>query len=145
VVQGWSPDGLLLVFARAQLHLVDQATKDVRTVTPQPTSIWAGTCRFSPDGRHVLFIGQNKDKQSTLGVVDLLLGKTKVLTTFTDKDVRVACWSPDGGHIAYSFTKLDDEGKRIREGGVEVIRASGGLPRVLIEDTEKGVTLTDWR
>jgi RNA polymerase sigma factor (sigma-70 family) len=148
LVQAWSKDGLWLVFGRGHLFLVDPETRDARNVIKVAGGIWAGTCRFSPDGSKVLYIGSSKDQESILCVVDLRLGRTKILKTFPEQTRLSACWAPDGRRIAYSFAKTEEDGKRRRlvESGVEVIDADGrGKARPLLDEEERWMTLTDWR
>ena len=145
-IHAWSPDGLWLVFARGHFHLVDPETKEIRQITSEPTGFLAGTCRFSPDGKKVLFIGCPEDKTYNLSIIDLLVSKTKVLAKLANRWDFAACWSPDGRRIACSTTEVDEEFKRTGPCRVEIYDADGkGRPRVLLEEGAHWLTVTDWR
>jgi RNA polymerase sigma factor (sigma-70 family) len=145
-VHAWSPDGLWLVFAKGRFFLAHPQTKDVRQVTHEPTGFFAGSCRFSPDGKKVVFIGGVKEKQYELYVIDLLLGKTKLLAKLPNRWDFAVCWSPDSHRIALSSIEVNDDFKRKGPSRVEIYEADGkGRPRRLIEEENESLTVTDWR
>jgi RNA polymerase sigma factor (sigma-70 family) len=145
-IHAWSPDGLWLVHGRGHFFLVNPATKEVRQVTSETTGFFSGTCRFSPDGKKVLFIGCPKEKEYNLSVIDLLVGKTKVLADLTHRWGFAACWSPDSRRIACSTIEVDEDFKRNGPCRVEIYDAEGkGEPQVLFEEGMELFTLTDWR
>ena len=146
MIDAWSPDGLWLVHARGHIHLVNPQTQEVRQVTTEPTGFFAGTCRFSPDGKKVLFIGCAKDKEYNLSVLNLLVGKTKVLAELPGKWDFVACWAPDNRHIACTTVEVNKKLKRTGASRIDIYDAEGEeRPRLLMEEAEDWLTLTDWR
>jgi RNA polymerase sigma factor (sigma-70 family) len=145
-IHAWSPDGLWLVFAKGHFNLVHPQTKDSRQLNTEPTGFLAGTCRFSPDGKSLLFIGAPKDKEYNLSVINLLVGKTTVLANFRGRWDFSACWSPDSRRILCSTVEVDDKFKRNGPSRVEVFSLEPGVrPAVLIEDPTAWFTVTDWR
>jgi RNA polymerase sigma factor (sigma-70 family) len=145
-IDAWSPDNLWLVFARGHFHLVNPKTKEVRRLTSEPTGFLAGTCRFSPDGKKILFIGSNKDEEYNLSVLDVFSGHTKMLAKLKDKWDFSACWSPDSRRIACSSVDVDEKMERSGPCRVEIYDAEGlGRPQLLFEDREGGFTVTAWR
>src|SRR5262249_49617927 len=62
-LQAWSPDGAwFLAAGDSGLHLVKADGSVSRRLTKGTKTLLDGTCRFSPDGRRVLFAGVNPDK-----------------------------------------------------------------------------------
>jgi RNA polymerase sigma factor (sigma-70 family) len=145
-IQAWSPDGLWLVFDRGHFYLVHPKTRDVRQVTEEPTAAFAGSCRFSPDGKKILYLGCPHEKEYNLSVLDLLVGKPKVLANLTGRWDFAACWSPDSRRIACGSVEVDEKFKRTGPCRVELYDADGkGQPQTLLEEEEALLTLTDWR
>lgn len=145
-VHAWSPDGLWLVFAKGRFFLVHPQTKDVRQVTHETTGFLSGSCRFSPDGKKVVFIGGVKEKQYQLYVIDLLLGKTKKLAELPRRWDFAACWSPDSRCIAFSSAEVDDNLKPKGISRIEIYEADGkGGRQQVIEEKSEALTVTDWR
>jgi RNA polymerase sigma factor (sigma-70 family) len=144
-IHAWSPDGLWLAHAKGNFYLIDPQSKDVRQVTSERTGFFAGSCRFSPDGKKVVYIGGLKQKEYNLYVLDLLLGKTKLLAKLPHRWDLAACWSPDSRRIAFSSIEVDDDLKPNGPSRVEIYDAEGkGRPQRLIEEKEE-LTVTDWR
>ena len=140
----------------AQLHgtgtisggnlLANPKTKEVRRLTSEPTGFLAGTCRLSPDGKRILFIGSNKDEEYNLSVIDVFSGQTKVLAKLKDKSDFSARWSPDGHRIACSSVDQNEKMERSGPCRIEIYDAEGlGRPQLLFEDREGGFTATAWR
>jgi RNA polymerase sigma factor (sigma-70 family) len=145
-IDAWSPDGLWLVFGKGHFHLVNPETKDARQITTEPTGFLAGTCRFSPDGKKVLFIGVTKTQEYNLSVIDLLLRQTRVVATLPKKWSFSACWSPDSRHIALSCTEVEADFKRSGPCRLEIRDADGrGRPQLVREEADGWLTVTDWR
>ncbi len=146
LIHAWSPDGLWLVFARGHFYLMHPETREARQLNTEPIGFFSGTCRFSPDGKKMLFIGCPKEKEYNLSVIDLLLGKMSVLTSFKNKWDFSTCWSPDSRRIALSTVEADDDLKPTGPCRVELHEADGkDKPQLLIEERDAILTVTDWR
>ncbi len=144
-IHAWSPDGLWLAFAKGSYYLIDPQSQDVRQVTSEAPGFLAGSCRFSPDGKKVVFIGGWKEKEYNLYILDLLLGKTKLLAKLRGRWDFAACWSPDSRRIAFSSVEADDDFKSKGPYRVEIYDADGkGRPQRLLEE-KQWLTVTDWR
>jgi RNA polymerase sigma factor (sigma-70 family) len=146
VIHAWSPDGLWLIHARGHFHLVDPATNAMRQLTDEPTGFMAETCRFSPDGKKLVFVGVTKEKRHNLSVVDVLLGKTTVLADLAHRWNFAVTWSPDSRRIACSNVEVGDDFKPNGPCHVDVYDAAGkAKPQPLPEAAEAWLTVTDWR
>jgi RNA polymerase sigma factor (sigma-70 family) len=146
VIHAWSPDGYWLVHAKGHFFLVNPSTSEARQVTAEPTGFFSGTCRFSPDGKKVAFIGISKEKQYNLSVIDLLVGKTRVLAKLPDRWGFAVCWSPDSRRVACSTVESDANQKRNGPSRVELYPADGrGRPQTLLEEPTEWLTVTAWR
>ncbi len=146
VIQGWSPDGLWLVHARGHFFLVDPQTKQARRITSKVTGFLADTCRFSPDGKKVLFVGSPEEGLWNLSVIDLLLGN---LTVVADLDRRWdfgVCWAPDSRHIACTSIEADEHQKPTGPPRLEIYDSAGKeQPAVIAKGVAAMFTVTDWR
>jgi len=146
IIQGWSPDGLWLVHARGHFFLVHPETMEVRRITSKPTGFLADTCRFSPDGKKLLFIGSPKEGAWNLSVIDLLLGKQTVVAKFDRRWDFAACWGPDSRHIACTTIEVGEHQKPTGPNRLEIYNASGKeRSAVIVEGAVAGLTVTDWR
>ena len=122
-VEDWSPDGQWFVTSSDrhapygsgyQLYLMrTDATEQRRLTQGRGLNVYA---RFSPDGKQVLFLHQEKGKNS-IRTIELASGKE---TTLFEDDgltrVTFACWSPDGSHLTISREdwELDEKGEAFR-------------------------------
>ena len=61
----------------------------------------AGSPRFSPDGRRILFLAVSETGGRQLHIHDIASGKTRALTAFRGP-IMDPIWSPDGKRIAFS-------------------------------------------
>jgi hypothetical protein len=148
-IEAWAPNGKHFVANGDGLHLVKADGTGPTRLTPKGTNVMGGSCRFSPDGRRVLFVKVNKGESRSLFVADMADGKARpVVEALNLSDVH-ACWSPDGKRIAFSATMLDDEGNRMGETNLYVADADGkNLVTVRTERHPPNVVklrLMDWR
>jgi dipeptidyl aminopeptidase/acylaminoacyl peptidase len=145
-INAWSPDGFWLVHAKGHFFLVNPVTKDTRQVTAESTGYFSGTCRFSPDGKRVAFVGVTKENGYNLSVIDLLVGRTRVLAKLPDRWNFGVCWSPDSRRIAVSTVEVDADKRPNGPSRVEVYEADGrGRPQTLLEQPMALFTVTAWR
>jgi Tol biopolymer transport system component len=146
IIHAWSPDGFWLVHGKGRFFLVNPLNKDTRQVTAEPTAYFMGTCRFSPDGKTVAFIGVTKEKGYNLSVIDLLVGKTRVLAKLPNRWNFGVCWSPDSRRVACSSTQVDANQRPSGPSRVEVYEADGrGRPQTVLEEAMMLFTVTAWR
>lgn len=134
----WSPDGRWLAYVQAGnarnqiwLHPEDGPSRPAAplTVLVEATD---GTDRrdvgggpqWSPDGRQIAFVGENKrssTKRTSIFVLDVTTGHVRQLTDHPGSD-RTPRWSPDGKWVAFVVAW---------EGGgeqVAIVPATGGTP-----------------
>jgi RNA polymerase sigma factor (sigma-70 family) len=124
-IQAWSPDGAWFLAGGDGLLLVKTDGTAPRQLTRDKKDLMGGSCRFSPDGRKVLFVGCNKDKSQTLYVADVASGKVRAVVEAKNFSGLHACWSPDGRRIAYCTTLLDADGRRAGETSIFVTDLEG--------------------
>jgi TolB protein len=135
----WSPDGgeiALMWFNRSGIDIIDIATGNVRTITPDVPVF--GTPSWTPDGTRLIVAGMvmvDVATGATTGLADLLPG----VPGSTDHRGSQARWAPDGwvyfeesasdgtAYLVHSISRLDP--------------ATGALERLLdipnwVEDIE---------
>jgi Tol biopolymer transport system component len=143
-LEGWSPDGEWFLAAGNGLYLVKTDGSTSRKVVPDP-NILSGSCRFSPDGRQLLFVSVNQPRMPLL-VADLASGTVRILV---DRGVTgtQACWSPDGRRIAYCCTDLDEKGNPTGGPSLFVTDVDGTNGKRLLARSraEEWVVPLDWR
>jgi RNA polymerase sigma factor (sigma-70 family) len=148
-IQAWSPDGGSFLVSGNGLFLAKTDGTGARRLTKGDIDLMGGTCRFSPDGRKVLYVGVGDKHSMKLHVTDVADGKTRAVVdvlNFTDIN---ACWSPDSRRIAYSATLLGEDGERAGETTLFVMDADGN--NTVTVRTEKHepmqirMQLMDWR
>jgi Tol biopolymer transport system component len=148
-VEDWSPDGQSFVAVGAGVHVVRTDGSKAKRLTPDKFKVQSGTCRFSPDGRKILFAATEGGNREILYVVDMGGGEPKTLVQFLNFSDLQACWSPDGRRIAYSVTFLDAMGKRGTESNLNVMDADGQNSTTIASATlgsqEMKLLLIGWR
>jgi RNA polymerase sigma factor (sigma-70 family) len=148
-IQAWSPDGGWFLASGDGLHLVKTDGTGAKRLTAKGTNLMSGTCRFSPDGRKVLFVVVAHKPSMKLYVADVPGGKTRAVVDVMNFTDMHASWSPDSRRIAYSVTLLDGDGERSGETSLFVTDADGN--NTVTVRTEKHdprqirLRLTDWR
>lgn len=116
--EAWSQDdsrllvGQYVSVTRAYLYVVDTRTGERQRLKPGQDGIYLGGVGFSPDGKGVFLISDEKDDLRRLGLHDLASDKTTWLTADEKWEVEAAELSPDGRTLAYV----------LNEGGWSTIR-----------------------
>jgi RNA polymerase sigma factor (sigma-70 family) len=145
VINAWSPDGLWVVFAKGHFNLMDPRTKETRKLNEQPTGFYAGSVRVAPDGKKLLYVGIDKERQASLRVIDLLLGKTTTLANLGNKTDISAAWSPDSRQIAAAHADADEKGRAVGNYQLQLFGLDvGAQPQTLLK-ADEWLTVTDWR
>jgi Tol biopolymer transport system component len=148
-IQAWTPDGARFVVSAQGLYLAKTDGSDMRPLTQGPVNLVGGTCRFSPDGKQLLYVTYNENKSNTLFVLNVADGKSKAVVEAINFSAIHAAWSPDGQRIAYITTLLDANGKRGEETNINVIDADGNNSTTIISEKHEPnvirVTLMDWK
>jgi hypothetical protein len=183
-VAAWAPDGdWFAAFDDGLLYLVEMKNKTGpvwswsgrKRLTKDPHPILGGTCRFSPDGRKVLFVvvdegirmslwtveaGASEERMNPRQAITAAARKWTVEAGGSEERILVAsgkytdlsaCWSPDGRRIAFSGALLDSTGKRAGQSGIYIIDADGSnvKPETVMEEFHPPevirLRLVDWR
>jgi RNA polymerase sigma factor (sigma-70 family) len=155
-VQAWSPDGAWLLANGNGLHLIKLDGSASRRLTrSESKNLLGGTCRFSPDGRRILYTGvhykegEKPQRHQTLYVVDLADGKVRPVVEAKNFGCVHACWSLDSRRIAYCVRLLDADGNCAGETSIFACDADGAnTVTVVTEQHEPDVIwlrLIDWQ
>lgn len=137
-------EGYLTASSNTRLYLYDLETSKLAPLTTDlkfndSDPVW------SPDGKRIAYISDHSKDPDRSGTSDIFLidahaGATpqKLLTVYEPSGQHLA-WSPDGKLLAYL------EGVEPRYGAynrnqLSVISAAGGLPRVLTQSLDRGVS-----
>jgi Tol biopolymer transport system component len=107
----WSPDGTYLAYVSGRpasksyvVSIRDEGTGTVREIHPELIELSHFDIRWSPDGRSLLALGQDREKQSGVFVIDANTGDVRPL--FRRETVNSAFfgtqWMPDGRRIVYA-------------------------------------------
>ncbi len=148
-IQDWSPDGAWFALGAQGLYLAKTDGSGMRKVTEGTHNVFGGSCRFSPDGKRLLFVTYNENKSNTLYTVDVAGGPPKAVVDAMNFSEVHAVWSPDSRRIAYVVTLLDGQGNRGEETSLNVIDADGSNSVTLITEKHEPhvlrLTFTDWR
>jgi Tol biopolymer transport system component len=144
LVDAWSPDGLWVVHSKGHFHLMDPKTKETRKLNEQATGFFMGSVRVSPDGKKMLYLSATVEREWSLCVLDLLLGKTTVVAKMANTAEMSAAWSPDSRNIVCSHAAANAEGRADGEFHVEIFTLGDNRRRTLLKAAE-WLTVTDWR
>src|SRR5262249_48107985 len=108
-IRDWSPDGKTFAATGDGLHLVKADGTHIKRLFDAGQA-HLGHCRFSPDGRKILFIASEKDAGDlSVRTIDVATGKVHTIATGKNFYRLDAVWSPDGRRVAYCVTLKDDD------------------------------------
>ena len=107
-----SPDGARVAYTAgtwqaSRLAVADLDGRNERMLTTSGQTGVAWNARFSPDGQHLAFTGQDAEKQLQVFVVSVNGAGFRQLTRFTRDQGRaqVPAWSRDGRQIAFQLNR----------------------------------------
>jgi dipeptidyl aminopeptidase/acylaminoacyl peptidase len=158
IVVDWSPDGKSLLTVslpegdppRPHVNLARSDGTLVRRLSAPEHGAALG--RFSPDGRHVLYVTGGRPTYGHVFVTDLSGAKPVQVTNHPNCELMGACWSPDGNRIAYAWRERDPEAKfnQPTESHLMTVRADGSDVQTLMTETAANPGLLtlhapDWR
>lgn len=144
LVHAWSPDGLWVVHSKGHFHLMDPKTKETRKLNEEATGFFMGSVRVSPDGKKMLYLSATVERDWSLCVLDLLLGKTTVVAKMANTAEMSAAWSPDSRNIVCGHAAANAEGRADGDFHVEIFTLGDNRRRTLLKAAE-WLTVTDWR
>ena len=127
----WSPDGREVAYygfrgGHRRLFVIPAIGG-----TPSPVVSDSGNQRFpdwSPDGRHLVYHSDRTGRFELYAVEREAGGRWKAPRQLTTEGGQDARWSPDGREIVY-----------LRNGGLWVIAANGGAPRLVVDSRDPAV------
>jgi len=126
---GWSPDGLALLFVRAEtdqpdvwnLWMADLDSGQLQRLTSHTTGLPVGGSWF-PDGRRIAY-----SRDAELVVLDIETGREAVFDSPVDRrPIRSPAVSPDGRHVMFQV---------VRDGAWLLDVPSGSVRRILDDAT----------
>jgi RNA polymerase sigma factor (sigma-70 family) len=158
----WSPDGKWFLTFRlegesARLFRVSRDGSQVEALTEQGKG--AFYCRISPDGKSILFLGDDPKRpgdpgsQSKMGLLVMDLKDRKAVRVEEqplEGFFEGFCWSPDGKRIAYILRKMPEAEGEETETILVVADADGKNPRTVARaksEFRQATTMSfvDWR
>jgi len=100
----FSPDSRQVAFVwsswKTELRIIGIDGSNPRTLRQNDYGVFPAG--WSPDGRHVLALVQDKDGPVQIALVSVADGTTRFLKTTTERPSRQLSFSPDGKYIAFS-------------------------------------------
>ncbi len=142
----WSSDGRWLLTASSrdakigwQLYVMHPDGTEARQITEGGNPFY---CRFSPDGRRVLYTDGTTEERRGIWVVGSDGKDRRKVFATTDKTLASACWSPDGSRIAVILRDIDAQGAKSR---IEVIDLDTGSRKTLSLPEGTQSDMPDWR
>jgi Tol biopolymer transport system component len=120
----WSPDGTQLLFTVTEAEDDGRETEDIwvaDTATWEPQRLvdceapctWADEPAWSPDGSWIAFqrlVEGDGGFTSTLELLDVAAGTTRVVTAPAGRGILAPRWSSDGGRLVVELLELAGEG-----------------------------------
>jgi dipeptidyl aminopeptidase/acylaminoacyl peptidase len=110
----WSPDGKTIVCLSNEgrplvgwgsgptnLYLINASTGQTSPLTSDET--YDRTPRWSPDGKWIAYLRQDKSFHQSLAIVSPLGGKSLDLTATLDRDIEDFAWSPDSESLFINY------------------------------------------
>jgi hypothetical protein len=154
VQPAWSPDGATIAFVRgvsgdrSQLWVMRPDGTEQHPYAPaSPRDSYDGEPTWSPDGGSVAFVRRRVgDGKLVSALMVSGPGGAGLRTLVRVESRRFAvlgspAWSPDGGTILYTRTKLDDES--FFRSSLYAVPAEGGAPRRVASDGAHGAWSPD--
>ena len=135
-----------------RVGVVDVATGSFAQATP--TTLHVYEFSWSPDSKHLVFVGANPPGENNWWVAQLytedvaggqpksILDTTKVQGPLHGLQIAVPRWSPDGSRIAFIGGLMSDQGST--GGDVYLIPATGGAPMNMTPGRAGSVAFIGW-
>jgi dipeptidyl aminopeptidase/acylaminoacyl peptidase len=109
-----SPDRNFIAFSsnrdnisNQDIYLMDLKSYEIKRIHGEDS--WLETGFFSPDGRYLTYTKLLDIDQSSIGIVDLKTGKSRILIPHKEEGLNIVCpWSPDGKGF-YFISDVDRE------------------------------------
>jgi tricorn protease len=111
-----SPDGKTLAFVRdgKELHVLDLATKEEKTLAKGFLSRSNRGVAWSPDSRWIAYIGVTNPSFRNLFAVPAAGGESRALTAMPNGNANNISWSPDGTYIIFNTNQRTEPGEAVR-------------------------------
>jgi Tol biopolymer transport system component len=132
-IKDWSSDGQwFLAYGHDDgLYLAKADGSAVKTLVEKGLRFRLHTCRFSPDGRQVVFdVGREDRPRGQEGMYLYVAdttgeSKPRILADEPDLARPRACWSPDNKQVAYCAIRVNEDRKDAGETRLIVVDADG--------------------
>ena len=130
---------------RAQLHVIDVATKATRRLTSGVFSVQSFD--WSPEGKSIAFEHRFSEDVATMGTADISIvavedAKVRTLVSSDGPDGSPV-WSPDGTTIAFE-TAMGDPAFFYVNGRIATVPAAGGAPTSITPSLDEDANLIAW-
>ena len=145
----WSPDRRKIAFTRNEdvgefttftdndVFVMDADGGNVRQLTPERDGRSSSQPAWSPDGRHIAYVGGPSTASAVVSATPLAFGELRVMdagggetTTLTrDEPDAAPAWSPDGREIV--FVRGHDLNKPSGDMDIFIVDAASGTARPL--------------
>lgn len=139
----WSPDGLQILFSTLDgpdRFLMNADGSDRRALADVPPS--ASSLKWSPDGRHLLFVYASTDFELALASYDLGTNQVQVLARQAGfRFFDGYCWSPDGSRVAYGTS---DFVTTPSTSAMYTVSPEGGTPVPLTTVSDRDQVVQAW-
>jgi dipeptidyl aminopeptidase/acylaminoacyl peptidase len=133
-VMEWSPDDRQLLTlntpagaTRTFMWLIDVATGEKRSLTPQDEEILWRYPQFTPDGRYIYALSNKDSELSRVWRCDVASGEWKVLGN-PDEMIDAASLSPDGRTLAVSVFAPNGSRLELRDARTMAVKSTPKLP-----------------
>ncbi len=146
-----SPGGLTYLVVGRHLQLISTSGEPLRELTTGDLRVDAHSVRFSPDGRHALYVTSQRGVGYQLCKVAVAGGEPQIVVPAGQFAGIRARWSTDGQRIAFTCRIHDPNHQRRfgNEAYLKIVNADGtGLETVISEKAHpdaSSLELTAWR